>query len=236
LSDDTPPISLGVIARQPRLSDKVADDIVELILSNRLRPGDTLPPQSELGEQFGVSRTVIREAVRSLDAKGLVEVRSGSRIRIAAVDAGTASESLRHFVRGSAFAPGSIEEVRSALLVASAQLAAVRAEPEDLERVLAALDRAGQSAEDPAALRQAELDLFTALAGASGNELLVMLIDALGRALADARPSPPPHGPAPAATRGELGDALARRDPGAAAAAMRRYLGRAIGPGTEAPA
>ena len=78
------------INREPRLSDKVTEAILEMIASNQLRPGDLLPPERELGRQFGVSRTVIREAVRALAAKGLLEVRSGSGVRIVAVSSNDA--------------------------------------------------------------------------------------------------------------------------------------------------
>jgi GntR family transcriptional regulator, transcriptional repressor for pyruvate dehydrogenase complex len=78
------------IEREPRLSDKVADAILETILSHRLRPGDPLPSERELGRQFGVSRTVIREAIRALDARGMLEVRTGSGVRVTAVDSSSA--------------------------------------------------------------------------------------------------------------------------------------------------
>ncbi len=72
------------VTREPRLSDKVAELLLETILSPGLQPGDRLPSERELGEQFGVSRTVIREAVRALAAKGVINVRTGSGLRVAA--------------------------------------------------------------------------------------------------------------------------------------------------------
>ena len=67
---EQPAALFGQVAREPRLSDKVADMMLETILSKRLNVGDRLPSERELGEQFGVSRTVVREAVRALVAKG----------------------------------------------------------------------------------------------------------------------------------------------------------------------
>src|SRR3982751_260678 len=64
------------VTREPRLSDKVAEMMLETILSRRLAVGDRLPSERELGEQFGVSRTVVREAVRALVTKGVIDVRS----------------------------------------------------------------------------------------------------------------------------------------------------------------
>src|SRR5581483_4882572 len=80
------------VAREPRLSDKVADMMLETILSRRLRVGDRLPSERELGEQFGVSRTVVREAVRALVAKGVLEVRALLEVHIAGVAAERATE------------------------------------------------------------------------------------------------------------------------------------------------
>src|ERR671925_600852 len=87
------------VRRQPRLSDKVAEMMLNTILSRRLTVGDRLPSERELGEQFGVSRTVVREAVRALVAKGVIEVRSGSGLRVAAVNASTVQESMSLFLR-----------------------------------------------------------------------------------------------------------------------------------------
>src|ERR1700692_4436813 len=65
------------VARALSLSDKVAEQLTEAILSRQLAPGERLPSERELGEKFNVSRTVVREAVRSLAARGLVRVTSG---------------------------------------------------------------------------------------------------------------------------------------------------------------
>ena len=88
------------VTREPRLSDKVADMMLKTILSERLSVGDRLPSERELGEQFGVSRTVVREAVRALAAKGVIEVRTGSGLRVAAVNAAAVSESMSLFLHG----------------------------------------------------------------------------------------------------------------------------------------
>src|SRR3989442_2687911 len=121
------------VTREPRLSDKVAELLLETILSPDLQPGDRLPSERELGEQFGVSRTVIREAVRALAAKGVIDVRTGSGLRVAAVDSATVSESMSLFMRGSTTLDyPKVHEVRAMLEVEIAGLAAERASREDL--------------------------------------------------------------------------------------------------------
>jgi GntR family transcriptional regulator, transcriptional repressor for pyruvate dehydrogenase complex len=224
LSDNppSPRTRLGAIERQPKLSDKVADSILELIRSRRLTPGDALPSERELGEQFGVSRTVIREAVRALDAKGLLDVRTGSRTRIGAVDATTVRESVRNFVRSNALPPAELTELREALGAAAARLAATRATEADLDRARVGLER-----RTPAG---AELSFDRAVVAAAHNELLLVLTDAVADALADMRP---------VATLGESGQLVAHRVLAAVAGGeaedaqrlMREYLGGGV-PGT----
>src|SRR5687768_18134604 len=118
------PALFGQVTREPRLSDKVADMMLETILSRRLEVGDRLPSERELGEQFGVSRTVVREAVRALVAKGVIEVRSGSGLRVAAVDAAAVTESMSLYMRGGTLDFEKVHEVRALLEVHIAGIAA----------------------------------------------------------------------------------------------------------------
>ena len=64
-----PAATFPSVVREPPLYDKVADMMLKEIVSRRFQPGDRLPSERELGEQFGVSRTVVREAVKALTAK-----------------------------------------------------------------------------------------------------------------------------------------------------------------------
>src|SRR5438128_5519835 len=125
------------VTREPRLSDKVAEMMLETIFSRRLQVGDRLPSERELGEQFGVSRTVIREAVRALVAKGVIEVRSGSGLRVAAVDASAVRESMSLFLRGATLNYEKVHEVRRLLETHIAGLAAERATAPHLRHMAA---------------------------------------------------------------------------------------------------
>ena len=70
------------IAPSARLSERVADALTAEIRSGRLRPGDKLPTEPELAEQFSVSRTVVREAVSRMKSVGLVDSRQGSGVYV----------------------------------------------------------------------------------------------------------------------------------------------------------
>jgi GntR family transcriptional repressor for pyruvate dehydrogenase complex len=216
------------VDRDARLSDKVTEAILATILSNRLKPGDALPPERELGKQFGVSRTVIREAVRALQAKGLLEVRSGSGVRIVAVDAKTVRESMRHFVAGSMLDYAKVDEVRRVLEVAAAGIAAERATALDLERIDATLRQMAESVDDLATSIEVDLAFHRALAEATHNELFGVLHNSIGEMLVEVRRRNLLLGPQERERVIEMHtairDRIAEHNPGAAQQAMRDHL------------
>src|ERR671926_186475 len=65
------------------LSDKIISQITDNVVQGHLKPGDRLPPERELAEQFGVSRTVIRDAVKTLAGRGILHVKHGAGIFVA---------------------------------------------------------------------------------------------------------------------------------------------------------
>jgi GntR family transcriptional repressor for pyruvate dehydrogenase complex len=215
------------VRRAPRLSDEVADRLRETILSQQLKPGDRLPSERELGEQFGVSRTVVREAVRTLVAKGLIDARSGSGLLVAAPAAASVSETVSLFILGSTLDYERVHEVRLMLELEMAARAAERRTEADVGRLTEACERmeAAVDVVDTAAL--ADLEFHREIARAAHNELYLILHDAIGDALLDVR-------------RGNLGVAGARNetldhhrnilnaivaaDPEAARRAMRAHL------------
>ena len=67
----------GFSLQRDKLYKQVADKIQDLIAAESLRPGDKLPGERELADRMGVSRTVVREAIRVLGVRGLVRVKSG---------------------------------------------------------------------------------------------------------------------------------------------------------------
>ena len=216
------------VDRDARLSDKVTEAILQTIVSNRLKPGDALPPERELGKQFGVSRTVIREAIRTLHAKGLLEVRSGSGVRIVAVDAKTVRESMRHLVKGSMLEYVKVEEVRRVLAVAAAGIAAERATPEDIERIDATLEQMTESVDDLKTSIEVDLAFHRAIAAATHNELFGVLHDSIGEMLVEVRRRNLSLGPAERRLvidmHRAIRDRVAEHEPAAAQQAMRDHL------------
>ncbi len=200
-----------------------------MIAANQLKPGDALPPERELGNQFGVSRTVIREAVRGLQARGLLEVKSGSGVRIVAVDAETVGESMRHFVKGSMMDYTKVDEVRRVLEVAAAGLAAQRATAEDIAIMDDTIQRFENECSDLEASVQIDIEFHRAIGAATHNELFLMLHDSIGQMLVEVRRRNLSRGRAErrlvVKMHQRIRDGIAAHDPEAAQQAMRDHLG-----------
>jgi GntR family transcriptional regulator, transcriptional repressor for pyruvate dehydrogenase complex len=184
---DTGGVLFQQVPREPRLSDKVAEMMLETILSRRLQVGERLPSERELGEQFNVSRTVVREAVRALVAKGVIEVRSGSGLRVAAVDAAAVSESMSLYLRGATLDFEKVHEVRTLLEVHIAGVAAERATGDDVAQLRSVHERMQGEADDVESAARDDLEFHRTIARATQNDLYLLLMDSIGSALIDIR-------------------------------------------------
>lgn len=215
------------VVRDVTLSEKVAASITQAIMDGTLAPGEPLLSERELGDQFGVSRTVIREAVRSLVASGLVEARSGRGLQVAQAGPEAVSRAMAMFLhRSDSIDYPRVNEVRAALEIDMAGYAAERAEPADVERLTALTD---ELAAVDAVDRAAELDVafHRAIAQATQNDLFPVLLDAIGPVLLEVRrrafDDPELRSYAIEAHR-EILAAIAAGDADGARAAMRRHL------------
>lgn len=176
------------LATEPKRADQVAEHIETLIVENELRPSQRLPPERELATKFGVSRTVIREAVRSLVAKGLLQVIHGSGTVVCPSTSDSATESLRLLLRRNAGGT-SIEkliEVRRVLEIEIAGLAAARRTPHDIANMQALVSAMVQDHNSEAFVAN-DVAFHTALAQAANNELFVVLLNSLADLMVEAR-------------------------------------------------
>ena len=178
------------VSRNLSLSDKVVEQLTEAILSRRLAPGERLPSERELGEKFQVSRTVIREAIRSLSARGLIRVTSGRGVEVNELGSGHVADSMRLLVRGrEGLDYSKVNEVRTALEVQTAGLAAERATPDDIQRLERLCDDHEQRLRDgdTAAAGEIDFQFHRELARASRNELLLGMLDSISDVLLEVR-------------------------------------------------
>jgi GntR family transcriptional regulator, transcriptional repressor for pyruvate dehydrogenase complex len=171
------PVSSGA-----RLSDQVAEQLSAEIKQGRLAPGDKLPTEARLVEQFQVSRTVVREAVSRLKSLGLVDSRQGSGVFVSAQQP---FAPLNFEARHAASQEAVIQmvEVRRALEAEVAALAAERRSASDLqaiEQAVQALDQAVLSGGDGVA---EDVNFHRAIAEATRNPFLIQTLGYLGQFL-----------------------------------------------------
>jgi DNA-binding FadR family transcriptional regulator len=172
---------LKSVSPRGRLADYVGEQLEKLILEGHLEPGTKLPTETELCQQFNVSRTVVREAVNSLVAKGLVETRQGVGTTVLPVSRDTIVSSLNRFlhVRNGGVSFEDLHLVRIILELATAQLAASRATEEDLVHLRQMVREMPLLEDDTEAFASKDADFHRALALATHNQLLVVLSDTI---------------------------------------------------------
>ncbi|MDI7276074.1 MAG: FadR/GntR family transcriptional regulator [Anaerolineae bacterium] len=169
------------IGAEGRLVDRVVDEIQKLIVSGRLEPGARLPPERELAGQLGVSRTVMREAVHILVARGLLESKPGVGTMVRQVTSGQVAEPLLLLLQtqGHRVTVDDLHQVRSILEVAIADLAAANATPDDIDHLRRVMEGMEAARGDPAGFAQRDAEYHRALAQATHNPLLVALLDSI---------------------------------------------------------
>jgi DNA-binding FadR family transcriptional regulator len=120
-----------------RASSAIADQIRQAIVTGRLSEGARLSPERELAEQFGVSRVTVRDALRSLEAMGLIEVRVGARggAFVTVPTGSVVAQTMSDMMMLSAVTPEDIVEARLIVELGTVTLACARATDEDLVRL-----------------------------------------------------------------------------------------------------
>ncbi|MFZ0135613.1 MAG: FadR/GntR family transcriptional regulator [Candidatus Sulfotelmatobacter sp.] len=219
------------VVRTSRLYEQIVQQIEESVLNGSLKPGDQLPAERDLAQRLGVSRTAVREAVKTLREKGLVEAYSG---RGTFVTDGTSQAARQSFdlmvkigLQGQGEGSPHLVELRLVLEPGIAAMAAERVTEEDLaamREAVAVMDRSQKNAE---AYIEADLDFHLALAEAVANPLILSLIDSIVGLLREQRirifnvEGGPQRGQV---HHKRILEAMERRDPEMARGAMRAHL------------
>lgn len=161
-----------------RLYEQIVEQIEKHIVDGTLQPGDKLPSERQLCEQFSVSRTVIREAIRALHQKGFVDIQHGRGTFITNSTADLIRNSLGLMVKvGQEEAQQNLIGVREILEPEIAALAAQNASDDDIAEMQANIDMMDKSLKDAEGFIAADHAFHIALAKASGNSLISILID-----------------------------------------------------------
>jgi len=225
-STDSKPVYRTV--RTSRLFEQIVQQVEESILKGQLKPGEQLPAERDLAQRFGVSRTAVREAVKTLREKGLVEAYSGRGTFVTNGTSQAMRQSLDLMIRINPLeGAANLAELRLVLEPEIASLAAPRIEEQLLSTMREAVTVMDRNLHDPDAYVEADLDFHLALAEAAGNPLILSLLDSIVGLLREQRSRifNVRGGP----ERGQFHHkrilaAIEQRDPEAAREAMRAHL------------
>ncbi|AHG92979.1 GntR domain protein (plasmid) [Gemmatirosa kalamazoonensis] len=218
--------SLTPIARQ-RLADDLAQRISRLIQAGTYHAGDRLPAITSMARQFGVGSPTVREALRKLEAVGVVDIRHGSGVYVT----GTADSLVisNPVFEGRATKKLLVDllEARTPIEVTTATLAATHATAADLDAMRELLANAGASLDDAMVLNATNLAFHGRIAAASGNVVLRQLLEVLSRLFREEQRLIIDIFGSRRRDHDEhlaILDALERRDPALAAARMQAHL------------
>src|SRR5258708_407081 len=213
-----------------KVFERVAEQIEKRILDGELRSGDRLPTERDLAEQFQVSRTAVREAMKILAQKGLVDMRPG-RGTIVIDGARAAMENsiglMMKLKLGEVGGSDNLVEVRAILEIEIAALAAARATEKEIAAMREAIRVMDESLHDANAFIAADNNFHEALAQATQNALILILINSIVNLLSEQRKQI--FETEGGSQRGQIHhrrilESIIRRDPEAARAAMSSHL------------
>ena len=161
------------------LAEQVAEKIEMMILSDAPKLAGKLPSEQALAVSFSVSRTVIREALVILRAKGLIVKSNGASSRVCSRPAVNLENTLKWVIRLQDIKPQEVYEVRTALETLAVYLAAGKHTAEDIACLENLVSEMEDSTSDAIRRADADLKFHQKIASMSGNMLLITLSDSL---------------------------------------------------------
>jgi GntR family transcriptional repressor for pyruvate dehydrogenase complex len=232
-SETAPEQDLFAPVATARISSAIVDQVRELIRSGRLAAGDRLPSERELAEQFGVSRVTVRDALRSLEAVGLLRIKVGANggAFLRAPSTADAGRGMSDMLLMAQLSPEDVAEARLMLELNTVMLAVNRAESSDIEALRSICERSAALLEDGEYDVHLSWDFHERLAGATHNPAIEMIHHSFRGPLSLARARA--REPASIAHRRtveehtEIVDALEARDVERAREVMAHHLVRA---------
>ncbi len=148
-----------------------------MVISGGLEPGERLPPERELCSYLGVSRTVVREALNLLEARGLISIEHGRGAVVSGGNPRAVRETLGLLLRVQSKTLWELLEIRKILEVEVAGLAAERTGPEDVESMRLQLDRMRESIDAPEGYVDADVEFHALLARGTRNDVLLTMLE-----------------------------------------------------------
>jgi GntR family transcriptional regulator, transcriptional repressor for pyruvate dehydrogenase complex len=212
--------------RRNKVYEDVARQIERLILK-KLRPGDKLPSERELAQTLGVSRSSIRDAIRSLELMGMVEPRQGAGTIVCEVSSSSLANPLGNALKRKQELIGELLDFRKILEPPLAARAAVHASSEEVAEMEDILERQSEKLHTGESTIAEDSEFHYSVALASGNSVVLKVLDILMDLLRETRErSLQIEGRPQKSLAGHrrILTAIKRHDAEAAKAAMRRHI------------
>ncbi|MCL7494669.1 MULTISPECIES: FadR/GntR family transcriptional regulator [Streptomyces] len=167
--------------RVPKTAELVAASLRRVIIRGELEPGDALPPESALMEQFGISRPTLREAIRVLESEALISVRRGVHggARVNAPDPMVAARYLGLILEYRGTTLGEMFQLVASIEPPCVRQLAGRHTPSGIGRLHEALATEEEAKDDPAALAEAKAAFHATLVELNGNRAMLALHETL---------------------------------------------------------
>ena len=159
------------------VTDMVYEKLFQQIIAGRYQPGERIPPENELREEFGVSRNTIRAVLNKLNTLGILETRRGDGSYVKQLGM---QMYLNTFIPAILINENSLMELiqlRKAIEVASARLAAERATPEDIKKIQECYEMSAQAGEDMKVYAESTVDFHFQIAAASKNQIFSTMME-----------------------------------------------------------
>jgi GntR family transcriptional repressor for pyruvate dehydrogenase complex len=214
------------VVKRAKVYEEVARQIERLILK-KLRPGDKLPAERELAEMLGVSRSSIRDAVRSLELVGLVEPRQGTGTVVCEISTQAVASPLTNAIANKRQLVGELLDFRRILEPPLAARAAEHAGAEDIAEMEAILRRQDEKVRGGELAIEEDSAFHYHIALASGNSVVLRVLNVLMDLLRETRSQSLQAEGRPRkslAGHKRILAAIARRDAAAAETTMRQHI------------
>ena len=177
--------------KSDKVSQHIIDQVRNAIFDGRLRPGDKLPSERELTEKFKVSKATLREALRSLEVLGFLQMRKGvsGGAFVTEVDMVKARDSFTNFLLFKNLSLEDLSEVRLLLEPYIAEKATPAITKDDLHRLEKLIKDSEHAIKNNASLasRQDEIEFHRIIASITGNPILMFILDFVENLLIDTK-------------------------------------------------
>src|SRR5882672_2562024 len=173
------PAVVALLPKKNTLSSQVARYLLDFIAREQLKEGDLAPSEVQICRELNISRGIVREAYRTLATLGILEIESGKWPRVQGLNSSVLTQFVGFALRTAHLDPLQVLQLRRAIEIEAARLAAQHRTPAQFERLRECVSEMQQAGLDHDRLISADVILHTTLAEATQNPLFILMMEGL---------------------------------------------------------